>query len=81
LIFYVNNEVSLEGGLIEIYLDTGSELPPDTRIVAAILVVAVRRNIMKLTRKVQFVICMTLSSTCRLRVPIAIGIALNGKAW
>ena len=32
------DEVSLEGGLIEIDLDTGNEQPPDTRIAAAILV-------------------------------------------
>jgi hypothetical protein len=31
-------KVSLEGGLIEIDLDTGNEQPPDTRIAAAILV-------------------------------------------
>jgi hypothetical protein len=33
-----NDKVSLEGGLIEIALDTGNEQPPDTRIAAAILV-------------------------------------------
>jgi hypothetical protein len=32
------DEVSLEGGLIEIDLDTRNEQPPDTRITAAILV-------------------------------------------
>jgi hypothetical protein len=31
------DEVFLEGGLIEIDLDTGNEQPPDTRIAAAIL--------------------------------------------
>jgi hypothetical protein len=32
------DELSLEGGFIEIDLDTGNEQPPDTRIAAAIFV-------------------------------------------
>jgi hypothetical protein len=32
------DEVSLEGGLIGINLDTGNEQPPETRIAATILV-------------------------------------------
>jgi hypothetical protein len=36
------DEVSQEGGLMEIHLDTGNEQPPDTRIAAAILVLLLK---------------------------------------
>jgi hypothetical protein len=38
------DEISLEGGLIKIDLDTGNEQPPDTRIVVAIIVEMTIRN-------------------------------------